>query len=179
MSWEEYGLVIEKLYQSITNYIKENHIIIDAVAPIIRSGGITGNVLAIKLGIISIIPLQLKYLRNPDRIETLIVPKQAGDQKQFKNILVCETNTVKATLAKEAINYVKLCYPESKIFYATAVKTFGGPDNLENIEEYFYGILSDEKSIATDEQIKQYNIRPKMTIFPWENIEDEIKEISQ
>jgi hypoxanthine phosphoribosyltransferase len=178
MSWEEYGSIVNILSQKIEQYLEVHTVTFDAIAPIMRSGGVTGNILGVKLNIEKVIPLQLRYYRNPDRIKVLIHPKDYSDEgSSITNILICETNTVKGFSADKAIKLLKSNYPDSNLYYATLAKVFGGPDTFDGIEEYFYGVLTDDKFRATENEMEQYNIRPGITIYPWESIEDELKEI--
>lgn len=176
MSWEEYGIAI----QLVLGKIRASGIVFDAVAPIMRSGGIPGNALAISLGVTKIIPLQFKYLRQPARLESMVtVPALLQKVPAPSNILICENNTSSGNTAQAAIELLKKHFPTSKLYYATVAKVFGGPDSLAGIEEYFFGRLTNERFVATEDEIVAYGLRPGVTLFPWEVVEDELIEMNQ
>ena len=50
MNYEEYGEIVEKLFQ----HINQSNVVFNAVVPILRSGAIPGMMIAIKLKIINI-----------------------------------------------------------------------------------------------------------------------------
>lgn len=54
----------------------------------------------------------------------------------------------------------------------------GGANYIEEVEEYFYGITTDERLMAIEDERVKLNIRRGITIFPWENCKDEIQQIN-
>lgn len=94
------------------------------------------------------------------------------------NILVCETNTSSGASANKSIALIKGKYPTSTIYYATVAKVYGGPDNLDHVKEYFWGVQTNEAFKASDEEMKRLGLRPKITIFPWETAEFELSDIN-
>src|SRR5258708_31008394 len=95
MSFEEFGETIN----SLLNKILDANLKLDAIAPILRSGAITGMMLAIKLKIFKVIPLGLKSNYNTGEIDQLFdIPViEIGENS---NILVCENNTYSGHTAK-------------------------------------------------------------------------------
>jgi len=173
MSWEEYGATV----QTLLDRISASGVSFDAIAPIMRSGGIPGNVLAIRLQITRIVPLQFKYLSHPPRLEQMNA-MSFQPIPDCPNILICENNTCTGGTAQAAIAQLKSMFPQSKLHYATVAKVFGGPDSFEGIEGYYFGIQTNEQFLASPSQIKEFSLRPGITLFPWEIAEDELKEIN-
>src|SRR6185437_7062490 len=98
MSWDEYGANVKTLL----NRVCASGVAFDAIAPIMRSGGIPGNLLAIRLQITRIIPLQFKYMSQPSRLEPMhSLPSQPTTDRL--NILICENNTSSGGTAQAAI----------------------------------------------------------------------------
>ena len=178
MSWTEFGELIDILIKKITEYfgdVKKIHVI----SQLHRTGGIVGSVLAIKMGVVPLLPVQFKYSYNPTRIDQIIsVPDILVDVQEDMNVILAEGNTSSGSIAKEAAKVIKDKYPKAKIYLATLSKVFGGFEKLENIEEVFYGTMTDENFKATDEERKRFNLRPKITIFPWENTKEELADIN-
>ncbi len=173
MSWEEYGAAVQTLFDKINT----SGVSFDAIAPIMRSGGIPGNVLAIRLQITRIIPLQFKYLSQPARLEPMN-PMPVQPTTDPLNILICENNTSTGATARAAMSHLKRMFPQSKLHYATVAKVFGGPDSFEGAEAYYFGVQTNERFLASPIQMKEFSLRPSITLFPWEIVEHELKEIN-
>jgi hypoxanthine phosphoribosyltransferase len=61
MSWDEFGDIVNKLIVDIQEFSNANSIHFDAIAPILRNGAIPGTIIANKLDITTILPIQVKY----------------------------------------------------------------------------------------------------------------------
>jgi hypothetical protein len=93
--------------------------------------------------------------------------------------LICENNTSSGATAQAAIDLLKSHFPASKLYYATVAKVFGGPNSFAGTEAYFFGRLTNERFIATRDEITTYELRPGVTLFPWEIANDELSEMNQ
>jgi len=173
MRWSEYGAAVQTLLEKV----HARGVFFDAIAPIMRSGGIPGNVLAIRLQITRIIPLQFKYKSDPARLESMN-PIQLPSTNERLNILICENNTSTGRTALAASAHLKKMFPQSKLHYATVAKIFGGPDTFEGIENYYFGVHTNERFLASPAQMREFSLRPGITLFPWEIVEHELKEIN-
>lgn len=179
MSWEEFSQLADSLIDQVQGYFGENGKEIHVISQLHRTGGIIGSVMAIKMGITPLLPVQFKYFHNPTRIEQIIsVPDFLVDVPKDMNILLCEGNTSSGSVGMRAAKVIKEKYPKAKIYLATLVKVFGCPDQLEGIEHVFHGVMSDERFMATEEQKKDLDLRAGITLFPWERAEDELKEVN-
>jgi hypothetical protein len=178
MNWSEFDDLIDVLIQKIKTHfgdVKQVHVI----SQLHRTGGIVGSVLAIKMGVVPLLPVQFKYSYNPKKINQIIsVPDILVEVPENMNVLLAEGNTSSGSIAKEAARVIKEKYPKAKIYLATLSKVFGGFEKLENIEEVFYGVMTDENFKATDEEKKRFNLRAGITIFPWENPKSELEDIN-
>ncbi len=74
--------------------------------------------------------------------------------------------------------YTKEKYPTATIYYATVAKVYGGPENIDNAKEYFFGIQTNEYFKASANEEKRLGLRPKITIFPWETAAYELADIN-
>lgn len=184
MDWVEFGSILDTLIQQLDDYQRENNIKFDIVVPILRNGSMPAVAIANRFKITRFLPVQFKYIYNEnDSTKTeckqmLSLPEILEDTPANPNILVCETNTNTGTSANKAIALIKERYPNSTIYYATVVKVYGGPDNLDHVKEYFWGVQTNENFKASEEEVKRLNLRPKMTIFPWETVESELTDIN-
>jgi hypothetical protein len=142
-----------------------------------RSGGILGNILAIRFQVINIIPLQFKYMSEPTRPEQMN-PVLCRPSTDRLTVLICENNTSTGGTARAAIARLRSLFPNSRLHYATVAKVFGGPDSFEGVEGYYFGVQTDERFLASPAQIKELPLRPGITLFPWEIAEHELPEIN-
>lgn len=172
MSWQEYGAAVQTLLEKII----ATGLSFDAIAPILRSGGIPGNLLAIRLQITRIIPLQFKYVGHPARLEQMDSTPRPSI-RGLSNILICDNNTSTGGTAQAAVARSKWMFPGSNLHYATVAKVFGGPDSLAGVAGYYFGIHTNERFLASTLQMKELSLRPGITLFPWEMAEDELREI--
>jgi len=178
MTWDEFDGLIEVLIGKVEDYFVDTPKGIDVVSQLHRTGGIVGSIMAIKMGIVPLLPLQFKYSYAPTRIDQIIsVPDILVPIRDNMNVLLCEGNTSSGSVAIRAAKVIHDAYPSAKIYLATVVKVFGCSDTLEGIEHVFYGVMSDEKFKATEVIKKELNLREGITIFPWEREDDELADI--
>jgi len=179
MTWQEFDRLIEKLEKDIQIYFSSKKETLDVVSQLHRTGGIVGSVLAIKMGVVPLLPVQFKYSYHPTQIHQIIsVPDLLVDVPENMNILLCEGNTSSGSIAMRAAKAIHEKYPKAKIYLATLVKVFGCPKMLDGIEHVFQGVVSDEKFQATEDEKISLSLRDGITIFPWETIENELADIN-
>lgn len=178
MSWGEFDVLINKLIGEVDLYFKQTNQKIDLITPLHRTGGIVAGIMSIKLGVIPLLPVQFKHSSEKiDQISAL--PELLIDLPESPSILFCEGNTSAGSVSKRAVKLVKEKYHKSKIYLATIAKVYGGPEEIEGIEKIFYGTLTNENSVATEEEIARLKMRKGITIFPWEKAEDELSELNK
>ena len=184
MGWEEFGKVLNALIQKLSDYQKEHNIQFDIVAPILRSGGIPAIAIANKFKIIRFLPVQMKYVYDKDdpslveHKQMLSFPEILQDIPDKPNILICETNTGTGNSAKKSIALIREQYPTSTIYYATIAKVYGGPSKFKDVQDYFWGVQTNEFFKANKDEVQSLCLRPKITIFPWETAEFELADIN-
>ncbi len=179
MSWEEFGKALNQLQSKILAYSQSSGTAFDIIAPILRSGGVTGLTLAIRLGVTAVLPIQLKHVPNATVPKQLLsIPSMLQDVGDSPSILICETNTDRGSVAEEAIRLIQEKYPRARLFYATLAKVYGGPDTFKGVSEYFFGIETNERFLASAAECIQKRLRPGVCIFPWENAESELAQIN-
>jgi hypothetical protein len=177
MSWEEFDNLTDDLIKQVKEYFSANNQKIDLIAPLHRTGGIVGGVMAIKLGVIPLLPVQFKH--SPEKIDQISeLPQMLVPVPASPNILFCEGNTSAGSVSKKAARLIKEKYPDAKIYLATLTKVYGGPEEVEGIEKIFYGVMTNENYKATDEEVIALGLRKGITLFPWEKEEDELAELN-
>lgn len=179
MSWEEMNGLINILIEKINKYFDEQNQKVDVISQLHRTGGIVGSLLAIKMGVIPLLPVQFKYSHNPTKINQIIsVPDILVSVPDDMNVILAEGNTSSGSVAKEATKVIKAKYPKAKIYLATLTKVYGGFEELEGIDKVFYGVMTNEKFKATPDEVKKLGLREGITIFPWENTKEELIEVN-
>jgi len=177
MTWEEFDSLVNILIGKVESYFGERGEKIDIITPLHRTGGIVAGVMSIRMNIVPMLPVQFKH--SPEKVDQISdLPKLLVNLPENPNILFCEGNTSAGSVSKLAVKLIKEKYPNSKIYLATLTKVYGGPEEIENIEKIFYGAMTNENGKATDEEVEKLGLRQGITIFPWEKVEDELKELN-
>lgn len=177
MSWQEFDQLIDNLLQKI----KATNVSFDAIIPILRNGAIPATIIANKLDIITYLPLQVKYNYSAKEIEQLIpfykpITKDLGERPHF---LVVESNTFSGQSAIKAAEIIKKEYPNAYLYYATVTRVYRNPEiQLPMYEQYFYGCQTNENFEADNNTEKSLYLRPNITIYPWESVENELHDIN-
>jgi hypothetical protein len=180
MSWQEFGAIFQRLIAEIDAFSQRRGIKFDAVAPILRSGGIPGSAMAIQLDIPKMIPLQYRYRYNPTRVESVQVIMEAlQGLSQTTHVLICETNTSHGATAELAIRQLREHIPGSKLYYATVALVYGAPESFAGVEQVFWGVRTNERKVACPTEAQTLGLRDGICLFPWERAELELREMNQ
>lgn len=176
MDWIEFHQIVNQLIEQLDNYQKKQKIKFDAVAPMLRSGGIPAIMIANKMQIIPIIPFQVKYNYDHGGVDTItppICPKNLS-ASDTKDIVVTECNTYSGNSAQRAYELLSNSFPNANIHYTCVTKVYGGPEKIDGYKSYHVGKWTNEafKDDAPD------NCREGITIFPWETAEYELQDIN-
>lgn len=178
MSWQEFDKLTDALIKKIVDHFGSTKDV-NAVSQLHRTGGIVGSVLAIKMEIVPLLPVQFKYSYNPTKITQIIsVPEILVDMPDDMNIILAEGNTSSGSVAKQAAKAIKEKYPKAKVYLATLTKVYGGFEELDGIDGVFYGTMTNENLIASPEQVKELGLREGITIFPWEKAANELADLN-
>lgn len=175
-TWAEYKPELDRLIDKVTQYIKQNQLIIDAVVPILRGGNIPATFLAYTLDVLTILPVQYKYFFVPGKCELRrllgISKNQIPQSKPV--ILLVEGNHCYGNQAKYAAKDLKKTFPQSKIVYAASNMDYNYQNVVEDAEVSFYGTLTNCCKELSDAECQKLGLEYKRDlIFPWENIDEE------
>ena len=176
MNWEEFQNIIDSLIEKLTDYQTTHNFKFDAVVPMLRSGGIPATVIANRMQIIPVIPLQVKYNYDHGGVDVIIPPTcpENVSKDSIKNILVTECNTYSGQSAKLSYNLLHNAFPTSDLHYACITKVYGGPETIEGYKSYHVGKWTNEA--FKDDAPEEY--RKGITIYPWETPEFELEDIN-
>ena len=170
--------MLETLTGTVLAVCHDRGISIDAVAPILRSGGFPGCHLASKLGVTSVLPLQYKHTYEPSSsvhtchrspIGTHGLPADAG-------ILLVDTNTVTGTIARRAAADIRAALPDCRIVFASvmldvALKALPGIDLIVSAHR------TNEGRTLSGHAARQVGVSNDVYVFPWEELDEQWEQI--
>lgn len=179
ISYGEFGVLLEKITHSISEYFNDRDQKIDLIVPILRSGMITALHISSKLKITNLMPAQYKFVYSPKEklVKKFEFPRLHFEIPQNGNILIVDSNTVFGGTAKSVISDTKKNFPQAHIFFASA-NLDQSLVGFEGIEQVFFGQLSNERRLISAEEASARNVDNRVIIFPWEDLEEQWSEIS-
>jgi hypothetical protein len=169
LPWPEFGEAFEALAARAARRGP-----FDAVVPILRSGAVTGGMLAVRLGVAVVLPIQLKVAHRPERIVTVVRLPRSRALPPRPRILVCDVNCSTGATATEAVRQVRARWPGARVTVAVLALVHGGPRSIQGAEALLHGIETDEGFRAPG----RVDLRPGATLFPWERPEEELAELN-
>jgi hypoxanthine phosphoribosyltransferase len=181
MDWTEFGLLVDSIAKNIKEYTGAINMHLDAISPILRNGAIPGTIIANKLEMTTLLPIQLKYeyaSKKPIQLLPFYTPLE-NTLGTSPRILVVECNTYSGASAMLAADILKKAYPDAELYYASVAKVFRIPDIEMGIyRKCFYGVITNENFEADHETAQKLQLRHGITIFPWETAEHELRDIN-
>jgi hypothetical protein len=180
MTYEEFGGLVDVLHTKISEYLKDKGTTIDLVSPVLRTGGVLGSMLAAKLRILPMLPVQFKYSYSPVELTQIIsVPDILQKIPDEPTILICEGNTSSGETAVNVIKLLKQKFPSSHLLYATVTQVYSEQVlELEGVDQIFYGVQTNENFSIGDQEAERLGLRKGITVFPWENAQEEIDDFN-
>lgn len=179
VSWQEYQEAALRIAKDIDAFCTENKINIDSIIPIMRGGGVLAIHLSHLLHIYRLSPCQYKYTE----IGGHYAPKclYESDLSQLVLIdrcfLVVEGNHASGGTAQMCIDNVLQYVPDAKILYCALSRDASRIEKMKGVLYETYGMLSNELRTYSKEYCRNHGIRYKLTVFPWETIEEEYQEV--
>lgn len=180
MDWAEFQNHVDTLIDKLNTYQDTHKINFDAVAPILRSGAIPATMIANKMRILPVIPLQVKYNYEGQKLSALITPicPVSLNKDDALNIMVVECNTCTNRSAVRVSEMLHETFPNADLHYVSVCKAYGNPDTFGTYKSFHYGRHSDELFLADDATKSELHLREGITIFPWETTEYELADVN-
>lgn len=179
LSWKEYlEKELDILTKKVLDYVKKNNVKIDAVVPLLRGGNIPATYLAYKLNLLRICPVQYKYFFK-ENVANLVqiqkVNEELFDKSKELVFLLVEGNHCYGTSARYAAKGLKEQFPNCKVIYAASNMDYNYKDAVKEYAEVsLYGRFNNDCEELSKEKCVELGINPdKVTIFPWENEDEE------
>lgn len=180
VSWSQYEKAAIEISQKIHKYCSENDITITHIVPILRGGGVLGIHLSHMLNVTKVNTCQYKYVSEDKKYVPmeLLAPRFEKEIDRNACILVTEGNHCSGATAQKCINSIRQLVSEVTILYASLARDANHLKPMEGTVYEVYGFLSNESKAFSPEYCKKNNIPDKFSIFPWESVEEEIREIN-
>lgn len=174
MGWEEFHTIVSDLATRLLAYQRQHGFTFDAVAPLLRSGAIPGTMLASKLRVVPMVPLQIKHDYAAQQVGIKLRPAVPDglDAAAPLNILVAECNTYTGRSARAACTLLRETFPNARLHYACVTKVYGGPERIADYDSQHIGVHTDEAFKGKSHM----DLRPGITIFPWETVEHQLED---
>ncbi len=179
MTWNEYEAHIESLFMQIHNFLVDKEECIDVVIPILRGGCIPATSLAYKFNVFPMRGIQMKHDYEHHAIHLLLndLPYMETPTASY-TVLLVDGYHASGRTAYMAYDIIQQALPNVKIIYATLGRDIG---YLKDLRDFYYSchaFVSNECGIISKKISASENILTKYTLFPWENIDDELKNMN-
>lgn len=178
LSYGEFGCLLDALTANVVSACTERRLRIDVVAPILRSGGITGCHLASKLGVNAMMPLQYKHTYDPARLihRQFSVPTFTAEPQASLVVLMADTNTVTGEVARYAARDLRMKWPASTILFASVILDLS-IEQLPDVDMLISAQRSNERRSVSAEGAMRVGVSNEVLVFPWEDTEEQWREI--
>lgn len=157
MSHEEFKGQCLKLSKDIQEYCNTNHLRIDYVVPILRSGAVPAVYIANEFNLIKFAPIQVKKIKQDGIYDHIILLNLLRDLDKDKELilLIVEGTYSSGDTVNTALEEIRKTLPKAKILFSTVC--IRGKENIpKNIEKGFYSFDLP---------------REKLFTYPWETVE--------
>lgn len=180
ITWDEVDEMVNILYKDIKEYIDINNLSIKYISPIVRGGDIPSVMLSHMLNVVDMLPIQLK--NNNGNIELKIGLDYVKDTTINENecILLVDTNHITGRTANIAVeNILNKFGNNTKIIYVTLTRDYTHRFSVEKVMHNIWTRLTNESMELSEEMCINLNIPyKKISIYPWENKEEELRELN-
>ncbi len=182
ITWQQYGILIDRLYENVKAYLDTNNLHVDLIVPILREGGFTALPLSYKLNTYKLQPIQFKYQLNDGGAELKQLskmPEVLFDVPQNPVILLCDTFPAGGNTKVLATEAIKEKYPNSTIIF---ISLFEDPasKNVEGIKTFIFALTTDSNNFESSKIMKEMGITNIMNVLlPWENEKEELAGINK
>ena len=183
ISWDRIDQFIDKIYADVKNYIDENNLKIKWISPILRGGGVQAIKLSHMFNVIDMLPIQLKYNSETQKVDLKVDLDYVKDTKLNEDecILLVEGNHVTGTTANIAVDLLREKFGKDiKIIYVSLTRDYAYKDSVKNICYTTWGMTTNETKNLSKEECDNLGISYNLvSIYPWENVEEELMELNK
>lgn len=182
ISWERIDKFIEKIYIDVKKYLDENNLKIKYISPILRGGGVPAIKLSHMFNVIDMLPIQLKHNSKTQQIDLKVGLDYVKNTKLNEDecILLVEGNHVTGTTSNMAVNVLKEKFGmNTKIVYVSLTRDYTNRNSVKNICYTTWGMTTNETKEVSKEECEHLGINYNLvSVYPWENVEEELFELN-
>jgi len=182
ISWDRIDSFIDKIYIDVENYLTENNLKIKYIIPIMRGGGIPAVILSHRFNIIDMLPIQLKYNNETNKIDEKMGLDYIKDIsiKENECILLVEGNHATGKTANMAVELIKRKFGNNvKIIYISLTRDYTYRNSVKDVCYTTWAMTTNEMKEVSEEECRNLNISYNLvSVYPWENIEEELKALN-
>lgn len=182
ISWERIDKFINKIYEDVNNYLKDNNLSIKYIIPIMRGGGIPAIKLSHMFNVVDMLPIQLKHNHENHSIDTKIGLDYLDDNSINKNecILLVEGNHVTGETANISVRMIREKFGKDvKIIYVSLTRDYTYKDSVKNVCFTTWAMTTNEMKKLSKEDCNKLNIEYNLvSVYPWENVKEELYELN-
>ncbi len=178
VSYAEFGTMLDRLAQSVSNAVLSSGGNYDVIVPILRSGAFTAAHLAANLHNTNMLPAQYK---SDPRVEGGLVKKFQFPELCYEipatpQILVVDSASVSGLVSRRVVDDIRQLYPQAAIDLAS---TYLDQSLLHAsyVRQVYYGSLTNMRFLLTAKEAREQSIPYGFMILPWENLEEQWSEI--
>jgi len=147
-----------------------------------RGGGIPGIVFSHLFNVIDILPIQFKHNCKTNNIDKKLGLEYVNETEINDNecILLVEGNHVTGTTANIAVDLVRKKFGSNiKIIYVSLTRDYTYRNSVNNICYTTWAMTTNETKELSEMECKKLNINYSLvSVYPWENIKEELKELN-
>lgn len=178
ISWERIDNYVDKIYKDVKKYLTENNLTIRYIIPIMRGGGIPAIMFSHMFDVIDMLPIQLKYNYKTNKIDKKIGLEYVENVEIEKNecILLVEGNHVTGKTANIAVDLIKQKFGDNvKIIYTSLTRDYTHRNSVKDVCYTTWGMTTNEMKELSEDECKKLNINYNLvSVYPWENVEEEL-----
>ncbi len=182
ISWERIDGFIDKIYKDVNKYLKENHLKIKYISPIMRGGGVPSVMFSHLFDIIDMLPIQLKHNSETNNIDKKIGLEYIDNPNIDNNecILLVEGNHVTGKTANIAVDLIRQKFGNDvKIIYVSLTRDYTYRNSVNNVCYTTWAMTTNEMKELSEDACKKLNINYNLvSVYPWENVTEELKELN-
>ena len=147
-----------------------------------RGGGVPAIKFSHLFDVVDMLPIQLKHNSETNAIDTKIGLDyvQNTDLQENECILLVEGNHVTGRTANIAANMLRQKFGETvKIIYVSLTRDATYENSVENVCFTTWAMTTHETKELSKEECEKRNINYWLvSVYPWENVEEELKELN-
>ena len=182
ISWDRIDNFINKIYEEVNDYLIKTNLKIKYIVPIMRGGGIPAIMFSHLFNVIDMLPIQLKYNYETHNIDKKIGLDYVKNANIDSNecILLVEGNHVTGKTANIAVDMIRKKFGNNvKIIYVSLTRDYTYRNSVNNVCFTTWAMTTNEMKELSKDECRKLNINYNLvSVYPWENIEEELNALN-